>query len=933
MNIKSILIGAAALTALVACAPESNTTATSDSANDQESAAPALDVNVDIAFEKFTMPNGLRVIVHEDRKAPIVSVGVWYHVGSKDEPENRSGFAHLFEHLMFNGSENFDDEFFGPFEAVGATGQNGTTNQDRTNYFETVPTPALEMALWLESDRMGHLLGAVTQEKLDEQRGVVQNEKRRGDNQPYGTIRYNLFEGTFPKGHPYNHSVIGSLENLDAASLDDVKGWFNKYYGAANTVLVLAGDIDVAKAKELAAKYFGDIQAGPPLQHHEAWIPTKDTNVKEVKVDRVPQALILRSWAVASRTDEDIEALELAASVLGAGKNSRLFKSLVYDKQLATQASASVLNYELSSVFLVQAVLRPGADAQEAERLIDAEIENLLANGPTAEELARSKTRITAGRVRGLERIGGFSGKGVALAQGELYAGDAGFVNKSLARLNAATPASVTSTANAWLKKGYYQLTMVPYGRPSVSESTVDRTKGLPKVGDLPTLEFPAVEQATLSNGMKILVATRSAVPVVNMGIQFDAGFAADQGRPLGTASFTLNMMDEGTTSRSALELAAEMEALGANASAGSNLDTSFFFGSALKVNLDKSLGLFADIVQNPSFSQAEIDRIRPSILAGIKQEKAQPRGLANRLLPPLLYTEGHAYAAPLSGSGTAESVAQITRADMVKFHEDLIRPDNATMVVVGDITMAEALPALEKAFGGWKASDTPIPTKNITSVPAPTKARVIIVDKPDSPQAVIYASQLVPGTGDPNDLALNTATTVFGGQFTARINMNLREDKGWSYGAFSFAGSSVGQRIWRVQAEVQIDKTKESMQEIIREITEFVSTNPTTDAELLKVVRNNTNSLPGRFETSGAVMQSMLTNLSFGRPYDYATTLKDRYDALDIKGITEVAKATIKPDLFTWVIVGDRSKIEDGIKSLGIAEIEYYDEEGNKAD
>ncbi|MDQ7077275.1 MAG: pitrilysin family protein [Robiginitomaculum sp.] len=279
--------------------------------------AQAPDINV--AYEQFTLPNGLRVVVHEDHKAPIVAVSIWYHVGSKDEPNGKTGFAHLFEHLMFNGSENHPGEFFEPFEQVGATGMNGTTWLDRTNYFETVPTPALDMALWMESDRMGHLLGAIDQDTLDEQRGVVQNEKRQGDNQPYGMAQYRLQYGVFPEGHPYHHSTIGSMADLDAASLDDVKGWFNEYYGAANTVLVLAGDIDAKTAREKVAKYFGDIKAGPPLPHLKSWVPVKAENKHEVIMDQVPQARIYRQWAVPGRSTKDKAMLDLAASILGVG--------------------------------------------------------------------------------------------------------------------------------------------------------------------------------------------------------------------------------------------------------------------------------------------------------------------------------------------------------------------------------------------------------------------------------------------------------------------------------------------------------------------------------------------------------------------------------------------------------------------------------------
>ena len=401
MNIKKLFVGTLALGALAACdvqVSNDNTTANQATAE----AERGIDLEVHIPYEKFTLDNGLRVIVHEDRKAPVVSVSVWYHVGSKDEPKGQTGFAHLFEHLMFNGSENYDDEFFKPFDAVGATNMNGTTWFDRTNYFQNVPTPALEMALWMESDRMGHLLGAVTQEKLDNQIGVVQNEKRQGDNAPYGLVEYRQLEGLFPVGHPYRHSTIGSLEDLSAASLDDVKNWFREYYGAANTVIVLAGDIDAETARPLMEKYFGDIGAGPALKQHKAWVPTRINNTVEEMIDpKAPQVRIYRTWAVAPRTDFDAAELVLTADVLGGGKNSRLYQALVYENQLAVSVEANMQPFELASQFGLEVTLKPDVDEAKAVRLIDEVVAKYLAEGPTGDELKRVKTRIIANQIRG----------------------------------------------------------------------------------------------------------------------------------------------------------------------------------------------------------------------------------------------------------------------------------------------------------------------------------------------------------------------------------------------------------------------------------------------------------------------------------------------------------------------------------------------------
>jgi zinc protease len=888
---------------------------------------------IDIPYEKFTLDNGLTVVVHEDHKAPIVAVSIWYNVGSRDEPEGKTGFAHLFEHLMFNGSENYDGEYFEPFEQVGATGMNGTTWFDRTNYFETVPTPALEMALWMESDRMGHLLGAVTQEKLDNQVGVVQNEKRQGDNQPYGTVEYRVLEGLFPAGHPYRHSTIGSMEDLSAASLETVHEWFKDYYGAANTVLVLAGDVTVDQARTLTEKYFGDIEAGPPVKRMLADVPVLTTDKFEVMYDRVPQARVYHYWAVPGRTTRDAALLQLAADVLGDGKNSRLYQALVYDQPLAVNVSVDLEAHALVSMFNVDVTLQPGASLDEVNAIIERELNRFLREGPTEEELQRAQTKINAQTVRGLEQIGGFGGKAVTLAQGELYADDPGFFLTRLEWLNSATPEEVRLEADEWLTRGRYRLEVLPFGEYETVASTVDRSLGLPPVGDMPDLSFPEIQRAELKNGLKVVLAERSTVPVVNMAIQFDAGYAADAFGKLGASSFTMAMLDEGTKDRSALEISAEAEALGANITTNSNLDMSTVRLSALKTNLEPSLELFADIVRDPAFADAEIERLRPRWLANIQQEKNQPVGIALRTLPPLIYGEGHAYGIPLTGSGTEASISSLTRDDLVQFHETWLRPSNATLFVAGDTTMDEILPLLNKYFGNWKENRKAVPQKNLVEVDIAPESRVFIIDKPGAPQSLILAGHIAPPTGVENNIDIQTMNDIIGGSFTARVNMNLREDKGWAYGAYTFMPEAQGQRVWLSYAPVQTDRTSDSIKELTREFDEYLGTKPATTDELNKSVRNNVNSLPGQFETTNAVMNALLANDRFGRPDDYVTTLKAQYEDLDLESVQGAAEAVMQPEALTWLIVGDRAQIEAQVRELGLGEVQVLDTDGNPVD
>ncbi|MFP5374252.1 MAG: M16 family metallopeptidase [Gammaproteobacteria bacterium] len=906
---------------------------------------------VDIPYEQFTLPNGLRVIVHTDRKAPIVAVNVWYHVGSKDEPAGRSGFAHLFEHLMFQGSENYRDEYFKPFELVGATDMNGTTNADRTNYFQNVPTTALDLALWMESDRMGHFLGAVDQALLDEQRGVVQNEKRQGENQPYGQVWEKLGRAMYPKGHPYHHSVIGSMADLNAATLDDVRQWFRAWYGPNNAVMVLAGDIDLATAREKVAKYFGHIPAGPTMPQPQVAVAVRPESTREVMEDKVPQARLYRLWNVAEFGQPDVERLQLLAAVLGGSKASRLDRRLVHGDRIADRVSAGVWSSQLGSNFVITADVKPGGDVAAVERAIEEELRRLLAEGPSADELERARTVLRAGFVRGIERIGGFGGKADVLAECEVYTGNPGCFRDSLRILGSADVAAVQAAGRRWLGKGDHTLVVVPGERTPLAEEpavtpepfalppvdpkyatlpgAVDRSAGPPMPERFPDLKFPELQRATLSNGTRVILAERHEVPVVQMSYLFDGGFAADQGRRLGTSSFTMGMLDEGAGALGALEFATAAETLGANLGSGASLDGGSAYLSALKENLDRSLALYAQMLRQPRFEPSEIERVRASWLSGIAQEKARPNGAALRVLPPLLYGEGHAYAIPFSGTGTEDSIKALTRDDLVAFHRDWVRPEGATLVVVGDTTLAEVVPLLEKHLGDWRGAGARPAAPAPAPVARPAQSRVFLIDQPGAVQANIFVGQLMPSTRDPGAVRLGVANDVIGGSFTARLNMNLREDKHWSYGARSMLTDAYGQRPWLAFAPVQIDKTAEAIAEIEREVREYATGKaPPTAEELAKIKANEINRMPGAYETASAVMGTIGGIVRYDRPDDWIFRRKAEIEALTPAQVAEAAKA-LDPAALTWVVVGDLKQIERPVGALGLGPVAILDADG----
>ncbi|HJP99240.1 MAG TPA: pitrilysin family protein [Rhodanobacteraceae bacterium] len=914
---------------------------------------------IDIPYTRFTLPNGLTVVVSEDHKAPIVAVSVWYHVGSAYEPDGKTGFAHLFEHLMFSGSEDHKGSYFKPFELVGATGMNGTTWLDRTNYFETVPTTALDMALWMESDRMGHLLGAIGQKELDIQRGVVQNEKRQDENQPYGRVYENIQANAFPANHPYHHDTIGSMADLDAASLNTVKQWFRDYYGAANTTLVLVGDITPAQAREKATEYFGDIPAGPRVPRPQAWIAPNTTSTHGTMTDNVAQTRIYREWNTPGLDSpgHDRLMLDLAAQVLGGSKTSRLYQRLVYKDKLADDVSVGSMTFELANMTLLQVDVKKGVDPAKVDAAVADEWAKFLKDGPSLDELARAKTTYQASTIRSLEQIGGFSGKAVTLAEGQVYRGDPGAWKKDYDITMAATPAEVKAAADRWLSKGDYTLTVVPGkveakdmateagraaipGRPAdqlsprgdytVAKSDVDRSRGVPKVTAFPGLTFPKLQHGKLKNGIEVVLAERHSIPAVQVEALFDAGYAADQGRKLGTSSFTMGMLDEGTGDLDSVEIAKRKQRLGAEIATGCDLDTCNAWMSALDANLADSLALYADIIRNPAFRDADVSRLRGQWLASIAQEKTQPTALALRLLPPILYGKGNAYAIPFTGSGTESSIRALTTADMRAFVHDYIRPDNMEILVAGDTTLDAIIPQLEKAFGDWKAPVTPIPAKNLARVDYPATSSVYLVNRPGAQQSVIIAGLVSPSTKASNNLEIGTMNGAFGGTFTSRLNMNLREDKHWAYGAFSFSPGAVGQRPFLMYAPVQTDKTAPSAEEVLREARALVGDKPLTDKEIQKIEDNDIRRMPGQYETTRAVLNAMEGIVKYDRPDDYVQTLKGRIEGQKDAEVNAAAKEVVRPDHLTWVIVGDLSKIEQPVRALNLGEVHVIDAEGN---
>jgi zinc protease len=781
---------------------------------------------------------------------------------------------------------------------------------------------------------MGHLLPVLDQKKLDLQRGVVQNEKRQGENQPYGVTEELIVKNTYPVGHPYSWTVIGEMQDLDAAAMTDVQEWFKTYYGPNNTILVIAGDITPEVARQKVEKYYGEIPPGPPIAKQEAWVAKRTGTHRGWVQDRVPQARLYRIWNVPQYGSPEEAQLDLAAQVLGRGKTSRLYKRLVYKDQTATSATATDDTNEIGGQFDLTITAKPDQDLQKAqanflnsEKAADEELKNFLKNGPTEAELQLAKTQIFGGYARIVERIGGFGGKSDLLARCQTFTGNPDCYKDYLKWIQAATPATVKKAANDWLSDGDYVLEVQPYPSNLKTDAKLDRSKP-PAMGEPMSLKLPPMQKATLSNGLKIVLAERHTAPVVNFSLMVDSGYAADPSSAPGTASFSQRMLEEGTPTRDSLKIGEELESLSANFNAGANLDWAFVNLNTLALTMDKALDVYGDLILHPAYPQKEFARLQQDRLASIRREKVQPQAMALRVVPQLLYGKGHPYSLPLTGTGTEASVRKLTREDLAKWHDTWFKPNNATLLIVGDTTLDAIKPKLEKLFAGWKPGD--VPKKNVTKVPEPEKNVVYLIDRPDSKQSIIFGAQLGPPRNDPDSVALQLVNDVFGGNFGSRINMNLREDKHWSYGVFSFLPPARGQRPYLSISPVETDKTKESLSELVKEYKDIVGGKPIDEKELKDEQSNATLGLPGSFETVQQLAGAYSQILQYGLPEDYFNTFTEKAMSLTPASANEIAKKFILPDHLVWVVVGDMNKIEAGIRELNLGEIHKIDADGN---
>jgi zinc protease len=896
--------------------------------------APRLD------FEKYKLKNGLEVILLEDHRLPLVATNLWYHVGPANERPGLTGFAHLFEHMMFQGSKHIgDDAHFKLLEGAGASDINGTTDFDRTNYFETLPSNQLELALWLESDRMGFLLDTLDGAKLANQRDVVRNERRQGENSPYGLVEEEVFHQLFPKTHPYYANVIGSHADIESARLKDVREFFKLYYAPNNASLAIVGDIDKAQAKALVEKYFGPIASGAPVPKINATTPPITAERRAVVTDQVELPRVYMAWLTDPIYKPGDAEADLLALILGGGKSSRLYKRLVYERQIAQDVAASQYSLILGSVFQIQATAKPGVKPEDLEKAINEELDAVRKDGVTADQLARARNVIQTRIVQGLETLGGFGGVADRLNQYNHFLGDPGFLAKDLERYDKATPAALQKLAQQKLTNNSR---VVVYGVPgkkvvddvpktTEAEASTPATPANgnaaqsddawrnqpPQAGAASKLALPVPKSFKLANGLTIMLVEQHNLPVVAANLVVLSGSEANPADKPGLASFTADMLDEGTTKRSTLQIAEDVAAIGASLGTGSSSDSSSVSVRTLKKNADAALDILADVALQPAFSAKELERVRNTRLTQLLQQSDNPNVLASKIFNSEVYGTNHPYG--YTELGTQESIKAVTREDMLKFWQAGYVPENAALVVAGDLTESELRALAEKHFGKWtgKASSFTRP-----DVRASTARHIVVVDKPGAPQTALRIGMVGVPRASADYVPIEVMNTGLGGLFSSRINMNLREKNGYTYGAGSVFQFRRGPGPFYTATSVRTDVTAPAVREIFNELERIRTSD--VSAEELKIAKDSfARSLPGLFETTGQAAASIGQLFIYNLPLDYYRTLPGKIDAVTIADVRRVAEKYLIPESMVIVAVGDRSKIEPELQKLNLGKLE----------
>jgi zinc protease len=874
-------------------------------------------VPINVAFEKYRLSNGLDVILHEDHSIPVAAVNVWYHVGSQNEEPDRTGFAHLFEHIMFKGSKHHNREYFMPLQEVGAN-VNGSTTTDRTNYYENVPAEYLELALWLESDRMGYLLDALDQSSFDVEREVVKNERRQSyENRPYGLAGQEVRKALFPPNHPYHWQTIGSQEHLDAASLEDVKAFFRRFYTPNNASLAIAGDIDMEETKKAVERYFGDLPPGESVARVQRWMPRLDDEVRLNLADRVQLTRIYLAWVGPPRFDADEAPLDILTSILGEGRSSRFYRTLVYDKQLARDVNASFGAMEVAGEIQIDATVAPGVELEEAERTLLSEIEQIKTEPPTDEEVQRAVNRLEARHVRQLEGVGGFRGRANLLNYYNVFAGDPGRVNRDFDRYAAVTPADVQRVARDYLVRGRVRLVVAPKEEVAPAPIQIDRYRQ-PGPGRSRDFRPPTPKRLSLAGGPDLLVVEKRDLPTIAAAVYFPGGALTDPTPAPGLSSLTARLLTEGTKTRSSVQIADESDFIAARIGVEVHRESFVASTEVLTHHWPRALDLLADVLSNPVFPEREVERVRKERLTDLRRLRDDPNAIAERVTTGVLYGRDTPYGHPTGGR--EDSIAALLRTEIVEQHQRVFLGARPTFILVGDVAAEAAARQLEAAFSTWpRSTSTAQGWDEGLSSPDGHLTTIYLVDKPGAAQSVISAGHLVASRLHPDYIPLVVMNRAFGGEFTARLNMNLREAKGYTYGYRSSVEWRRDRSSLRAGGAVQTAVTRDALIETLKEFDDLHGRRPLGEDEFEKAQMGLIRGYPPTFETAGQILSRLVDIVHYGLDDDYYSGQIERLRAVTLVDVHRVASEHVHPDALSIIVVGDRAAIEPGLSELDL--------------
>jgi len=898
----------------------------------------------EIKYEKYTLPNGLTVITHEDHRLPLVAVDLWYHVGPLNERPGRTGFAHLFEHMMFEGSEHVGEKsHIRIVQSAGGTSVNGTTDFDRTNYFETMPSNQLELALWLESDRMGFLMEGLNRDLLTNQRDVVRNERRQGEGRPYYVAQEEMFHLLFPKGHPYYGVVIDSHEDIESARIADVRDFHQQFYTPNNASVAVAGDFDPARLKDLLTKYFGPIPSGPSVPPVTAVTPPITTQKRSAVSDTVQLPQLTVAWLTPAAFTPDSYSVGAALFAFGGSKASRLDEALVYKAQTAQSVTCYSMPLKLTGITTCTITAKPGIKLEDLEATFWAELAKLQKDGPTANEVASSKALDLTEKISGLQRLGGFGGVADTLDRYNQYTGDPGFLPKDVAMTEAVTIAGAKAAAQKYLGKDAAVVVYCVPGKKvlgDVQRSPADTDadvklvnpytpefeaaqqwrKNKPEPGPTPAMHLPTPQQFTLANRLTVLVVEDHALPVLAAEVVSRAGAANDPASKSGLATLTAEVMSDGTQSRDQKRLSDDEERIGTHVTAGAMMDSAAVSIDMLSSYTADGMNLLADVAQHPGFRADDFDRRRKQRLVRIGQETDNVQTMASRVGPEIVFGDS-----PYGRSehGTAGSVSSITSADISAFYASNFGPSDSALVFCGDITRAQAEALARQYFGKW--SGAPAPAAEVSAVPPPQPTHVVIVDKPGAPQSALEVFGIGVPANSPDEDPLTVMNYTLGGSFGSRINMNLREAHGYTYGASSGFTEYANGGLFSAGGLVRTDVTAPAAQELMKEIRAFPA-KPSTPEELAAAREASIRSLPGRFETMSVVAHAVEGIFLYHRALDFYAKLPAKYEAITPADVARAAQQYLHPDQLVIVAAGDRAKIEPALKAADLGPIEVRD-------